>query len=144
MSTFITHTDYSYRIKPDIMSQITGDDDLSTSVILQNAEDAAVGAVKDALSREYDIDDIFSKTGTDRDPSVVRWVTTLVIYYLYERIPDRLVPERVVKNYDDTLNLLTMVAKGKHPLDLPHAANEEGEPQTRFRWGSAPRRTHDV
>ena len=67
----------------------------------------------------------------------------LAIYDIYDRVPDEDVPERVIKNYDDTWVQLMNASAGKLSLDLPKATDPEtGKKKTKFRGGSMPPRTH--
>lgn len=103
----------------------------------------AIATIKDALYSYYDNDAIFGTTTPDWTlyPQVKRWAICLCIYYLYERVPDRLVPERVVKNYDDTLELIGKISDGKISINLPVITKPDGTKASKFRWGSNPKRT---
>ena len=96
--------------------------------------------VKDHLFSRYDTTVIFASDLANY-PQVKRWVIVLCIYYLYERIPDKLVPERVVKNYDDVMEMIDKVADAKLSIDLPKLLNEDTTPKTKFRWGSEPKKS---
>ena len=90
----------------------------------------------------YDAAYELGRTGTFRDGTLLSWCRYLCIYKLYERVPDEAVPERVVKNYDDTIAMLRRVADGRMNLDLQRKTAEDGGKKTKFQWGSAssPRR----
>jgi hypothetical protein len=87
----------------------------------------------------------FAKTGANRNQALLRWVKCLVLYYLYERIPDALVPERVIKNYDDTMEMLNKISDGKMNCTLAQLQESDtdgnAEPLTKTRWGSQPVRS---
>jgi len=136
--SFVTKTDYKKFVRTNQLDMILEQDDS----ILDDAESTAIAMIQDALYSRFDIDTIFNATGDDRAAQVVRWVCVLVLYFVYERIPDALVPERVVKNYNDVMNLLHDVADGKKSLNLPRLVDSEGEIKSKFRWGSETRRTH--
>lgn len=138
MSSFILRDDYLSSIKDSRLTQLTD----NTSSILDNAEDTAIQTVKDALHSKYDVDTIFAKTGTTRDKQVVRWVCTLVLYYVYERLPDKLIPEYITTNYDETMEFLKALEDGKRSTQLPRLENQEGKKPTKFRWGSRKKRSH--
>lgn len=138
MSTFITEADYTPRIQDNRLSMIIEAD----TDLLDDAESTAIAVVSDALYPYYNIATILATTGADRPKQVVRWVLNLTIYYLYERIPDKLVPERVVKNYDETLNMLTRISDGQESVNLPRLTTEEGIDATKFRHGSSAPREH--
>jgi len=88
-------------------------------------------------------DALEAQTGDDRDRQVVRWVLTLSLYYIYDRLPDRIIPERVKENYQDTINILTQIEDGKKSVELTLLTDADSEELTKFRWGSRKARTHD-
>lgn len=132
MSTFITTDDYKVHIKDQRLAQTID----ANNAILTDAEETAIAVIKDALHSRHDVDTIFSSTGEDRPKQVVRWVLSLVLYYIHERLPDRMIPERIVKNYDYTLEVLMDIEDGKKSTTLPSLNKEDGTPITKFRWGS--------
>lgn len=140
MSTFISQDDYKPHIKDGRLQQ-TIDEDTS---ILDEAEKTAITVVKDALYSRYDTSAIFDLTGEDRPAQLVRWVLCLALYYIHERLPDRMIPERIVKNYEHTLEVLTDIEDGKKSTDLPLLQKEDGTPKTKFRWGSQNAKTHEL
>lgn len=141
MSEFITEDDYKVHIKDVRLQQMVEEN----TQIMDDAEDTAIAIVSDALYSRYDVEGIFALTGDDRPKQVVRWVLNLTLYFLHERLPERLIPDRVLKNYDDTKLTLTSIEDGKKstrlPL-LPDGSGIEGEVQTKFRWGSREARSH--
>lgn len=137
-NTFIDRADYLPKIRDNRLTQMTN----GNSVIIDGAEQTAIQVVSDSLHTLYDVDSIFSKTGTNRDTQVVRWVTNLVLYYLYERIPQNQIPEAVILNYDETTELLKDLELGKRSVQLPLRETADNKPETRFRHGGSAKRTH--
>ena len=137
-NTFLVRDDYLHRIQDKHLKMIIEENDN----FLEDAEVTAQSVITDALYSRFDTDNIFNKTGDERHPTVMRWMINLVLYYIHERIPDKLVPERIVKNYDDTLFILYEIADGKKSIDLPRLKNENDTLKTKFRWGSEKRRSH--
>jgi len=138
MSNWITTDDYKPYVRDNHLQMMIDTDD----VALDSAELTAVQTVKDALFQWYDTDAIFGSSGTARPAQVLRWCLVLSIYYLYERIPDKLMPSRVEKNYDQVLELLRDISDKKVSVDLPVRTDEEEEVITKFRWGSQTAREH--
>ncbi len=138
MSTYITADDYLPRIQDAKLQQIIQQD----TTILDEAEQSAIVIVKDALHTRYDVDAIFALTGSNRHRQVVRWVITLALYFLYERVPDRVTPPRIIKNYDDTLAYLLEIEDAKKSVDLPRLVDEDDVALSKFRWGSETRQEH--
>jgi hypothetical protein len=70
----------------------------------------------------------------------------IVGYFVYQRVPDRQIPDRILQNYKETKETLIAIDRGRQstalPLrtDLPDA--EGGSPAHRFRWGSQTPRSH--
>lgn len=137
MTDFITIDDYKSKLTDARLQQIIqGDED-----ILTECEATALAVIADHLAERYDTDSVFATTGADRPRNVMRWATNLIIYYLYERVPDKMVPERVVKNYNDTLSDLKEISGGVRSAILPRR-EDDGIRKTKFRWGSQPARSH--
>lgn len=138
MSTFITQDDYLPRIQETRLLQILQDD----TTLLDDAEQTAITILKDALHSRYDVDQIFALIGAARPKQVVRWAISLILYFIYERVPDRATPPRVIKNYDDTMAYLLEIEDGKKSVDLPRLLKEDDKPVSKFRWGSEARNEH--
>lgn len=138
MENFITLDDYKARITDQRLLQLIGND----NDILEDAEATAVAIVTDFLSGKFDTDEIFSAEGEDRAKNVVRWVTNLIIYYLYERVPDRMIPPRVENTYKETMENLKSISNGDLQTALPRKTNEDETPKTKFRWGSNTAHSH--
>jgi hypothetical protein len=131
--------DYKVYIQEKRMNLIIEDQE----AILEEAELTAQQVIDDHLYPYYDTTTIFAALNTYR--SVKRWVMVIAIYFVYERIPDALVPDRVVKNYDDVMRTLININDGKGSVNLPRLTSSEGgteKPETKFRWGSEAKRVH--
>ena len=144
MSTFITNADYKVAIRDQRLQQLIDQD----NSILDDAEAAAIAIVQDALYARYDTATIFTATGQNRKMQVVRWVRGIAMYYLHERLPDKMMPPNIEKEYNRILDTLTEIERGNKSTDLPPISisdpNGDGNTNaTRFRWGSnKPRSQH--
>jgi phage gp36-like protein len=136
---FLTKEDLITSIRVNRLNQLIDDDN---AIILQ-AISMAESAVKDRLFQHYDTGQIFNATGQGRSFQVVDWLKHITLYKLYERVPDEQVPERIVKNYDDTIAYLDKIAEGRQAVDLPRKFTPDGEKSTKFRWGSDRKRSRD-
>ncbi|OGX23341.1 MAG: hypothetical protein A3K54_00040 [Omnitrophica WOR_2 bacterium RBG_13_44_8] len=139
MSTFISYTDYETRLSNRILTLLTEDNDY----LLNNAESEAIGIITNRLQDKYSIGAEFAKTGSARNSSLIRWALSIAIYTLYSRIPDEEVPERIIKDYDDTISELEKISQGKLSCTLTLNTDDEGETISRIRMGSNDPRTHD-
>ena len=147
-TTYISKDDYKYQMRVTRLDQILEADDEDEALILDNAETEALGMISKHLVK-YNMASEYNKTGAARNKVVLRWAKVLVIYYIYERIPDEMVPERVVKNYDTVMEMLGKVEDGKaqvpglDPITVTDPDTGESKPATSRRWGSVRKRTHD-
>ena len=116
---FLNFNDITAKIPESILSQITD----SFDHVLNQAEKQAIALVRDALAGKYDLDTELQKNHDERHQSLVRWITDLVIYFIYNRVPDMQIPERVWKNYDDTRKELELISLGKRQTTLTPAFN---------------------
>lgn len=137
---FLIKTDIEERLTANILSQITRDDDS----LIDSAEATAIGTVTDMLSGMYDLVTELEKTGADRHQNFKTWLVSLSVYQLYAHTPDEQVPERVLKDYDDTLNLITKIAQGKLPTTLTPRLNEDETTKRVVRYGFAEKRNHEI
>lgn len=136
---FIDKTDLESYIRTYRLNQIVDNDD----TIVESAIAEAEGIMINFLTGPgYDTQQIFNATGTSRDQQLVGWMKYIVIYKIYERVPDSQVPDRVVKNWDDTLTDLRKVSDGRMSMNLPRKLEPDGTKKTKFRWGSVPKRSH--
>lgn len=138
MMNFLQQSDYRTFINPDLLSMLlAGDLDK-----LEEAEGYAYGFIVSNLSSRYDMLTEFSRTGTTRNQTLVRWMLSLSVYFLHNTVADTDIPERVAKNYDDVRKEIEAVASGKAATDLLPLLTG-GKAKTRFRWGSNPKRSHN-
>lgn len=138
---FLTTDDFKLKLSVDILNQILQLD----NSILDDAEQQAIAIIEDNLSPNFDIETELAKTATDRHKNLIRWMLNLTLYFVYERVPDDQVPERVVKNYDDTIAEIELIARGKKNTTLERVVDEEtDEIHTTFRYGSNPPRGHNL
>ena len=131
--TLCTKADLITNIRTYKLNQLADDDDGTIELCIEQAESIVI----DALYEHYDVPTIFSASGTDRNKSVLRWIKYIALYDIFERSPDEQVPDRVVKNYYDTMEILKEISAGKISVNLPHKVviNCEGEVKTKFRGG---------
>lgn len=144
MSTFIAAEDYKPYIKEGNLTRLIE----AEEGILEQSEDMAVATVRDALFQYYEVDTIFALTGNDRPKQVVRWIIVLSLYYLYERLPAAMMPQRIKDNYDEVMGWLKDIEDGKKPTNLPHKMQSDGtsvSAVTKFRWATKLKpRTHQL
>jgi hypothetical protein len=137
---FITLADLHVITRAERLQQVIDED----PSVLTEAEASAIAIVKDALSNRYDVTNIFDTI--NRPPQVIRWVRNIMLYDIAGRLPEKMVSERLIKNYDDTLATLTEIEEGKKSTSLPVIVDTDTEggtsKRTQFRWGSNKTRVH--
>jgi len=137
--TFAALQDFYFKVSQNILDQITE----AQNTLVDDAEAQAIALIKDALDQKYDMQTEFAKTGTDRNLNLLRWVLNLSVYFLYQRVPDDQVPERVVKDYDDTRDEIKLIEQGKRNTAFArYIITDTNIVKTNFRWGSESKRTH--
>lgn len=136
--SYLSKDDFLSIIRDHILDKITDDD----IVILNQSIDSSVSQVKQYLFGRYDVDNIFSRTGNQRHPYLMRCVAYIARYIFMDRVPrnDSGRATKWEKDYDDTLAFLSKVRGGEIEMDLPRKNNEDGNPKTLFRSGSDPLR----
>jgi phage gp36-like protein len=136
--SFLEQTDYNVSISTDLLNQIIdGDEDL-----LDNAESDSAQIITDRIGDKYSVDSELQKQGDERNRTLVRWMRVLSMYYIYGRIPDEQIPERVVKDYDDVIKELDKISSGKYATSLARI-EVDGTVKTSIRMGSNAQRTHN-
>lgn len=135
---FLQQSDYNSFINPQLFMMLLEGD----TGKLEDAEDMALGYIHSNLSARYNLITEFSRSGTGRNKTLVRWMLSLSVYYLHNTVADTDIPERVAKNYDDVRKEIEAVAAGKMATDLT-PLQKDGKVKTRFRWGSSPKRKHN-
>jgi hypothetical protein len=133
---FLTKDDLLSKIRTYRLDQIIDNDDTVLELVFAETQ----SDLNNFLFEHYDADAIMNASGTARNDTILGWARHLAIYKLYERIPDSQVPERVVKNYDDVMQLLRKVSTGDYAMNFPRKQAEEGGAKTQFQWASTPRR----
>lgn len=141
--SYLLQEDLKSLIKQNRLADLLDDVDTPEEIFAEAAEEAQ-GIVADHLDR-YDMDAEYAKEGNARNRSVLYYCKNLCLYILYNRIPDDDVPERVIKNHDDTIDTLREISKGKMNINLPTGDTDgDGDDdlnKTKFRYGgNAPRK----
>jgi hypothetical protein len=106
----------------------------------------AMDVISDTLIR-FDMQSVFAQRGEKRNTIAIQWVVDLALYRLYEKVADRQIPERIIKNYDDVRFQIAQIGIGKATTSLPLKQSQseseaQSAPKTQFRWGSQKPRSH--
>jgi hypothetical protein len=138
---YIDQTDIEGKIDATLLSRITGDDADKLATAINFAQSTIYGKLAD----RYQITAELALTGDNRNGVILEYALNLAIYRIYELIQDLDVPERVVKNYDDTQESLDKLNTGKTSLaGLTKALDSSGNKKSRFNWGSSTKRDNSA
>lgn len=132
---FLTEDDFLPIIKGQNLIEITE----ANADIIDTVETVAISEISSYLYNLYDTDAIFSATGTDRNAHIVQMCASIVLFYLYLRLPKAKMPEARQEQYETIIKFLESVRDAKNALPLPKKI-VESEPATQIRWGSQPPR----
>jgi len=163
---YIEKQDYQLRIRLDLLdilleniSTALGGNELTPTAILQAANKIATDTIATKAGVLYNVVDELAKTADARNGYLIALGISIGLYEIYQRADDEQIPEKVIKNYNDALNVLDAIAKGKEVLDLPPKvsdgeSNNGGQPGDGEsavtsgtglrRIGSAPKRSHRI
>ena len=79
MSKFIELTDYDASIHREILDALTRED----NAVVEICEDRAVEEMRCYLSKRYDCDRIFTRTGDERSQLVLMMAIDIAVYHIF-------------------------------------------------------------
>ena len=149
---YVQKSDYKGRIAVELLNLLIAEDETG---ILAEASKIGEDTIASQVNVLYDVTGEFAKVGANRNYYILTMAINIALYNIYQRAEDEDIPKKVIKNHDDTMAELAQITKGKNSLDLPPRANTDppvpgNNPNDAIqgtglrRWGSNPKRTHDV
>lgn len=105
----------------------------------QKAESEAIEEISGYLRPKYDIEAIFSATGTERNGLIVMYACDIALYNMAASAGGRMNSDVRKERYDRAIKWLSDVQAGKIVPDLPATVNPDGQTGIPLRWGSAKR-----
>lgn len=151
---YVIKDDYKGRIRTALLDMVIEEAEQEDEDILSTASQIAEDTINTMAGVLYDLASEFIKVGGARNGMVLKWAKDLAVYEVMQRVDDDNVPQKVIKNYEDALNDLADVGKGKIILSLPKKQQTgdgaNGDPNTPTqgkglrRIGYIPARTHDI
>lgn len=149
---YVNKPDYKGRITVDLLNLLLAEDEAN---ILSDASKTAEDTIASQVNTIYSVNAELAKVGAARNFFILNMAVSIALYYIYQRADDNDVPEKVIKNYDDTMDALAAISKGKQTLDLPPKESDSngetgGNPDEPVdlsgkglrRWGSNRKRSH--
>ncbi len=148
---YLEKSDYT-RIDSKLLELLLTEDE---NEILSAANKIAMDTIKTKVGVLYNITGELEKTADARNGYILSLAMSIGLFEIYQRIDSEDIPKKVIKNYDDAMDTLDDISKGKSPLDLPAKGSEsDGTPggddtvgtvgKGLRRIGSLPRRTHTI
>jgi phage gp36-like protein len=119
-------------IDSDDLQQITESDDSIIDVSILDAEQ--IGS--EYLINRFDIDFEYSQTGTARNSSLLKHLTAIALFFLFERLNTNILPESRSGAYDRAIQWLKDVRDQKIQTNLKEKTAPENEKGFGIRWGS--------
>lgn len=122
---FLTVEDYRSVCDSYEFEQITENEDTRLA-----AEAAALEQISSYLRARYDMDRVFSASGSCRNPMVVQCAVNISLWLMVHRLPQNMGHERRECLYNDAIKWLRDVQVSKASPDLPVYVSEDGETDT--------------
>lgn len=137
--SYITVQEMNTVIYEHVMDDISEQDD---ATVLQ-CIDAAVSEIKSYLASRYDVQAIFSASGTQRDPLILENTKVIAVWNLIRLSNSELIYQQWRERYDRVIDYLKQVNAGQITPDLPIITDANGEPIIKSRFGSNQKFQHN-
>jgi hypothetical protein B2_07752 len=121
---FLTTEDYTALIRNEIKDILLEN---YSEAKLRVAQQMAIDQVKNYLSGRYDVAEIFSKEGTERNAHIVMLTLDCTLYHLYTSTVPKRMPEIRSVRYQDAIDWLKAVGSGEISANLPLIKNQDGQ-----------------
>lgn len=132
---FFTKTDVERALDTYVIDELTDTNNTYVTDAISDAEQR----VREKIGPRYNLDVEFAKTGANRHRSLLKHAIAISIYYLYERLNTRVLPEAKVTAWENAEIWLSDVYKGRVSVDLT-PNDEPNQKGWSLRWGSQPRK----
>lgn len=128
MAAFIQTSDYDASIHREILdSLLRADSESYDPQIIEICEDRAIAEMKSYLNKTYDVEEIFSATGTDRNALVLMFALDIAIYHIFCQHNPYKMSQIRQDRYDRAIEWLKGVMKGDITIDGAPRLTEEEE-----------------
>lgn len=127
MAAFINIEDYDASIHREILdSLLRADSENYDPQIIEICEDRAIAEMKSYLNKTYDVEEIFSATGTDRNALILMFALDIAIYHIFCQHNPYKISQIRQDRYDRAIEWLKGVMKGDITIaDAPRLPEEE-------------------
>lgn len=131
---FISITDLQKGLQLELINEISRED----ASVIDHVISAAIAEAKTYLRVNYNVESIFSQTGTSRDALLVTFVSDIAIYNLIELVQPGIDLEDRRARYKRAIDWLKQVKSQEIKPDLPVASTSLAADD--INYGSAERR----
>lgn len=121
---FLNREDYTALIRNEIKDILLEN---YSEAKLHIAQQMAIDQVKNYLSGHYDVAEIFSKEGTERNAHIVMLTLDCTLYHLYTSTVPKRMPEIRSVRYQDAIDWLKAVGSGEISANLPLIKSQDGQ-----------------
>ena len=127
MSAFINIEDYDASIHREILdSLLRADLESYDPQIIEICEDRAIAEMKSYLNKTYDVEAIFSATGSTRNALILMFALDIAIYHIFCQHNPYKISQIRQDRYDRAIEWLKGVMKGDITIaDAPRLPEEE-------------------
>lgn len=134
---FLTPEDFNTRVYEEKIDAISNGDD----TLLPTAIDGAISEVEKLLVK-FDLDDLFGKTGTNRDPILLVWLKDITIWHFIGLSKPDIDYDDSLTRYEKAVKSLTLI---KTSPEVPigwklRAITDEDYPAGTIEVSSQPKR----
>lgn len=137
--TFLTINDILGAIGDNTLTQLRGTDDIN----LNNANKMAISKLA-PLRELYNISVELKKSGDNRNDELIRILVAFTAYYLYNKVEDDDIPDRIRDNFKDEDKTVAAIAVGKMGTTLIRATTGDGENINNIRFSDSKPRNTDI
>ncbi len=140
MIMFINPEDYKVVIGDAAFRTISQAD----PILVENAEVEAIEEMSGYLRPVYDVEAVFSASGSGRNRLVVMYTADIALYHMSAALPQKMGSEIRKERYDRAIRWLEGVQSGRIVPDLPLAEDaNDGSSSIGTSWHSSPKLNHD-
>ncbi|NSW46211.1 MAG: DUF1320 family protein [Bacteroidales bacterium] len=129
---FLKHDDFSVTIDDNLLNQIIK----NQPALLDSIELMAIAEMQSYIASRFDVANIFSKQGNQRNQLIVLYLIDMILYHLHARVSPRNISQLRVDRYNQAIEWLKMASTGIIQPDLPLKADTQGNADDRLKWGS--------
>ncbi len=111
-------------LKPFIQNSILQSVIEQDTAVLGQVERIVIEHISSYLQTRYDAAAVFAKTAQDRNPVIVMYAVDMLLYHIHSRLTPNQIPEIREVRYENAVEWLNSIAKGKLSANLPEKTEQ--------------------